>query len=269
MWVDEARFKHLATEDDRELAGITSFARSVAAALVNLTDVSSTNLRSVSAGSIRESILASGRPYVALLDLLSLCWGVGIPIAHLRVFPWPQKRMAAMAASVGDRPTVLLGKDAMYPAPIAFYVAHELGHIALSHVVGDSAVIDLDLGDVPRATDAEEAAADAFALELLTGLSSPTVLPAEAGATPSARGLAAAALKAADALHIEPGTLALCYGYSTQDWAVANGALHGIYDAPRPVWQVVNDIAAEQLQIRTARTESADFLAAVLDTGER
>jgi Zn-dependent peptidase ImmA (M78 family) len=86
--------------------------------------------------------------------------------------------MSAMTVEVGTRSAILLGKDSLYPAHVAFYLAHEVGHIALGHIQPGSMVIDLDRTDLADpAVDAEEAAADAFALELLTGLSRPTILP--------------------------------------------------------------------------------------------
>jgi hypothetical protein len=129
--------------------------------------------------------------------------------------------MAAMAVSVADRNAILLAKDSMYPPHIAFYLAHELAHIALGHVAKDTAIVDLE-SELPaiEATDPEEIEADRFAIELLTGRSDPQVLPVS-GAY-NAPGLADAALKSGPALRIEPGTLALCFGYSTQNWAVAN-----------------------------------------------
>ena len=41
--------------------------------------------------------------------------------------------MNGMLVQVGHRFAILLARDANYPAPIAFYLAHELGHAALGH----------------------------------------------------------------------------------------------------------------------------------------
>ncbi len=265
MWREEARFKHLSSEDEVEQAGIASFGRSVAAAMLNARSLEVRELAGTSAMAIRESILNAGNPFVSLRELISLCWGVGIPVAHLRVFPWPQKRMAAMTVRVGDRNSILLGKDAGYPAPIAFYLAHELGHIALAHVQADTALIDLDTGDaLTLADDQEEAAADAFALELLTGRPRPVVLSADG--TASARELARTALSASEELGIEPGTLALCFGYSTQDWRTANASLRYVYGEASPVWAAINAVARAQLQLAASNEDWVAFLETVLDT---
>lgn len=266
MWVHEARFKHLVAEDEKERAGITSFGRAVASALTAaLGEEPAASLYGRSALALRQAVLAGDRPYVDLADLLAVCWGLGVPVAHLRVFPWPQKRMAAMTIALEGRAVVLLGKDANYPAPVAFYLAHEIGHIALGHVAAGETLIDLDTDDpiaVPE--DDEEQAADAFALELLTGTPRPAVELTAESARASGRELARIAMGAAAELQIEPGTLALAFGYSTQDWRTANAALRQIYAQPFPVWQAVNRVAVGQLRAEQIPPDAADFLAHVL-----
>ena len=200
--------------------------------------------------------------FIGLDTLLALSWGVGIPVVHLRVFPWPQKRMAAMTVRVGARSFVLLGKDASYPPWIAFYLAHELAHIALSHVKPDEALVDLDAGDQLVAADDEEAAADAWALELLTGRARPAVTSADENR--SAAELARVALEVAEPLRVEPGTLALAFGHTTGDWQIANGSLKRIYDVAAPVWRFVNRYAATQIDLDEAPVDAADFVREVL-----
>jgi hypothetical protein len=264
LWREEARFKHLASENHVEQAGIASFGRAVAAALASAAPLPQFDLAGLEASDLRARLLASRRPYVTLDNLVALSWSVGIPVVHLRVFPWPQKRMAAMTVRVGEQSFILLAKDAIYPAWIAFYVAHELAHIALGHVGADQALVDLD--DEREGTedvDGEERAADAWALELLTGRASPDVVSADG--TASARELARVALSSAEELGIEPGTLALCFGYSTGQWAVANGSLKSIYGAPASVWQAINGFARTQLALDESSPDAADFLEDVLE----
>lgn len=265
LWQEEARFKHLSSEGEVERAGITSFGRAVASILVAAAPTPAAAISGMSAGDLRRNLLSDDQPYVTLLDLLALSWGVGVPVAHLRVFPWPQKRMAAMTVSVGERWVVLLGKDSLYPAPIAFYLAHELGHVALSHVASDRLIVDLE-EDSPTLTsdDEEEQAADRFALEVLTGKTRPTVLPDERRARSSSTELARIALSAADTLGIEPGMLAQCFGYSTGDWKTATGALKVIYRPGMPVWEQVNAVARQQLALAELSADWVEFLDSVL-----
>jgi hypothetical protein len=266
LWREEARFKHLASEDEIEQAGIASFGRAVATALAPAIASPEFDLTGLEAGDLRAQLLASGRPYVALEDLVALSWSAGIPVVHLRVFPWPQKRMAAMTVRIGEQSFILLAKDATYPAWIAFYVAHELGHIALDHVEANQALVDFD-DDKRLAADAddEERDADAWALELLTGRPSPEVVSADG--TASASELARVAVASAQELGIEPGTLALCFGYSTGLWGVANGSLKRIYAAPAPVWRAINGFARTQLALEESSPDASDFLEDVLELG--
>jgi IrrE N-terminal-like domain len=267
LWRAEARFKHIAQEGDLELAGITSFGRSVAGVLVSATPEGPALPTSSPAG-LRERILANGRPYVDLGDLLVLCWTVGIPVAYLRVFPWQRKRMAAMAAAVTTRSAILLAKDASYPPAIAFYVAHELGHLLLGHLSVDRMIIDL--GDpavgITPGDDDEERQADAFALELLTGDARPRV--AVEGASANATRLAHAAIEASAAHHVEPGLIAQLFGYATNNWEVATGALKVLYGEGRPVWVDVNAVARRSLDLDLLPDEAARYLDAVLGAAE-
>ncbi|MCE0485192.1 MAG: hypothetical protein LV479_13270, partial [Methylacidiphilales bacterium] len=103
-----------------------------------------------------------------LSDLLGLCWSLGIPVIHLRVFPLTSKRMAAMAIRTGNRHVILIGRDAMFPAPVAYYIAHELGHIFRGHLSENSAIVDLEMPDELHERDSEETEADDFGLSLLS-----------------------------------------------------------------------------------------------------
>lgn len=265
VWRDEARFKHLAGEGALEKAAITSFGAALGSMLIGAT-AGPLPIIDDHPIKLRNAILHS-QLYVRFVDLLSLCWSIGIPVIHLRIFPWPQKRMSAMAVRVGERSAILLGKDSMYPANLAFYLAHELGHIALGHLSTESAVVDfeyLELGI--GAEDSEESDADVFALELLTGKPRPQVLAGSRRYT--ARQLARAALEASSELRIEPGTLALCFGYSTQDWATANSAMQRIYESAKPAWKEVNGIALGQLALDRIPDDSRSYLMAVLGEPE-
>lgn len=264
LWREEARFKHLSNEDEVELAGITSFGRALSSALIAAAPAPEASAAELSGRELREQVLASGRPYVDLLDLLTLSWAVGVPVVHLRVFPWPQKRMAAMSVAIDDRSTVLLARDAVHPPAVAFHLAHELGHVALGHLSGDRIIVDLEDPEeaVARGDDDEEIAADQFALDLLTGHPEPTVMAT--GETPTATRLAAAALDASEELRIEPGMLAQLFGYSTGNWRVATGALKVIYEQEKPVWQDVNALARRELQLELLPDDAAEYVSVVI-----
>ena len=261
IWRDEARFKHLSGETDAERAAISSFGRALGALLVSATS-SAANVSEVDASSLRNLILGS-QPFVRLADLLSVCWSIGTPVVHLRVFPRPQKRMAAMAVRVGERGAILLAKDSRYPAHVAFYLAHELAHLLLGHIAREAAIVDLENEQPLRPQDdPEEREADRFALQLLTGSAEPKVLTESK--TYNAPGLAAAVVRAGPALRIEPGTLALCFGYSTQNWAVVNSSMRFIYGRGKPVWKEVNQVALRELDLSRIPEDGRSYLGNVL-----
>jgi hypothetical protein len=168
-----------------------------------------------------------------------------------------------MTIRVKDRYAILLGKDADYPAPIAYYLAHEIGHLTLGHLRAQTAVVDLKdplLGD--GSADADEVAADMFALELLTGRDKFVVDTKTRRFT--ARHLAETLLATAEGLRVEPGTLALSFGHSTGDWTKASAALRRIYATKHPVWREVNQIATKELDLTALPEDVASFLIAVL-----
>jgi len=260
IWQNEARFKHLSGEGQLERAAITSFGAALGMYLVAATRNEPLQVES-DPNVFRKAILRE-QPFVRLIDLLSLCWTLAIPAIHLRVFPLSQKRMSAMSVRVGQRNAIMLGKDSMYPPHVAFYLAHEIAHIALGHLSEDPIVVDFEVDEQVAANDEEENRADEFALQLLTGHSRPTVLPQQDRY--SARELARVARSAGADLGIEPGTLALCFGFSTRDWATANAAIGHIYAEPRPVWVEVNRIANGQLALDRVPDDARSYLNAVL-----
>ena len=267
VWKDEARFKHLSGEGELELSAIVSLGRAVGTLLVAGAPLAHP-IEGRTAEELRKALLHEKRPFVALADLLLLCWSVGIPVIHLRVFPWPRKRMAAMSVRVGDRSAILLGKDSNYTPHVAFYLAHELGHVALSHIGNELAIVDLEANRSREGeTDFEEVSADRFALELLTGTPEPIVLPYRKRY--SARELGRVARNSSEGLGIEPGTLALCFGYSTNDWATANASMRYIYGRGTPVWQMVNNLARTQLLLDKLPDDSLNYLDAILGTINR
>ena len=175
--------------------------------------------------------------------------------------------MAAMTVRVRDRWAILLGKDSDYPAHTAFYLAHELGHIALDHVENNEAIVDLEPPDDRSEADAEEEAADRYSLEVLTGDPDLKVLPIDPRYT--SRELGRVALEVSERLRIEPGTLALSFGHATGDWPTANGAMPHIYDSRKAVWREVNQLARTQLSFDRVPDDYADYLSAVLGEASR
>jgi hypothetical protein len=256
VWKDEARYKHLSNETDAEKAALTSYGISVGRMLMRATKVEPTP-GPFGALDLRESILQHA-PFVDLQSLLATCWAIGLPVVHLRVFPLEAKRMAAMAVRAGGGHAILLGRDAQYPAPVAFTLAHEIGHIMLGHIASSSAIIDIGDPFGPLQGDGEEAEADRFALEMLLGTSKPDIQTNVERF--NARQLAQAVLTYGPQHGVEPGTLALCLAHATDLWPVANAAMQHIYTQQKPVWHEVNGVAGGELDFSALADDQADYL---------
>ena len=261
VWRDETKFKHLTADASEEEAALSSFGAAVARAA--LQGAGSEGLgEPLTALELRGAVLASGQ-FVDALGLLSLTWGIGIPVLHLRVLPLEQKRMHAMSSAVDHRAAVLLGRSDSYFAPAAFTIAHELGHIMLGHLPGGETVVDVeDPFRSPDRDDDEEVAADAFALELLTGQPSPIILIEDQSFT--ATQLADAVMREGPGLGIEPGVLAMCAGHHTGRWEQAYGALKIIQGGAQDVPTAINSLARSQLDWDAMSMDSQDYLATVM-----
>lgn len=260
VWYDQAKFKNLTTESAKQQAAITSFGMSVGRGLAQAAQ-KAVHSSIPSAKELRESILVN-QPFIRLIDLLGAAWALGVPIIHLRVFPLAAKKMAAMAVKITGRPVILLGQDSDYPAKIAYYIAHELGHISHGHANDVNAIVDLNDPLLNRTDDQEEKIADEYALELLTGNPKTSVSTETKKFT--ARQLAESVLKAAESLRVEPGTLALCFGHSTGRWSQVQSAMKIIYKTPQPVWEQVNRVASTQLDWESLSDDMGAYLVAVM-----
>src|SRR5690606_17566942 len=84
---------------------------------------------------------------------------------------------------VGDRPVIVIAKKKSSRAWLSFILAHEIGHIVLGHVSAGSSIVDISLQEASTyaaesAQDAQEADADAFALDLMGGQAVANVIAA-------------------------------------------------------------------------------------------
>ena len=260
VWRDATKFKHLTAEVSEEQAALSAFGRAVGNNL--LRGVPSPGSRRFAALEVRESILATS----SMVDtdaLLVVCWGLGIPVVQLKVFPLSAKRMHAMSVGVDDSAAILLARSERYSAPAAFTIAHEIGHLMLGHVDGGGSLVDMENPlQVTGGNDAEEAAADAFALELLTGQAQPDVVSDSRRF--SASQLADAVLTQGPQLQIDPGVLALCAGHATQQWDKAYGALKIIPPGQQDVSAYINELARRSLDWTSVADDAQDYLCAIL-----
>ncbi len=180
------------------------------------------DLGDLDASSIRQTILASGAKWVGFHELLDFCWSIGIPVVHLCAkLPTGNKKPDAMAVWTEERPVIVIASGKTHPAWHIFIIAHELGHIALGHLsqgeVSIDSAVEFDSGV------REEAEANAFAVELLSG--DPDLRFSPPPRRINARGLAAVAVSIGEKLCIDPGFLMLSYSRSQAFYPLAQAGL--------------------------------------------
>ncbi|MGW7424465.1 ImmA/IrrE family metallo-endopeptidase [Streptomyces sp. NPDC054813] len=260
LWRDETKFKNLKSRSDDEEAALASFGTAVGRSALVATrgEVLPTGLSAIA---LREAILGQS-DCVTLLDILSFCWSFGIPVLQLKVFPLQRKRMHAMTVRVDGRYAVLLGFDTKYSAQAAYNIAHEIGHIILGHL--DESGSLMEMSDPMRVdeSDEEESAADRFALELLTGMEDPQILPNVSSY--SSTQLANAARRASEKERIDAGVIALCLGHATGQWDKSFGALKIIQPGDQDVAGSINDLAAAQFDWDALPYSSQEYLGRVM-----
>ena len=259
VWRDRARFKHLRAEVDAPLAALNSFGVSVGRSLIEATDAKG-DLVGLSASRLRALLSPMGPPN--LRSLLALCWAVGVPVAHLKVWPLAQKAMHAMVVGQHGRHAVLFSREASYPAMVAFTLAHEIGHIALGHVPADDMLVDAEDPAATADHDEEEVAADRYALEVLLGSPDPDIrINFESFNSVE---LADAVLRVGPSHGIDPGTLALAVAHRRNAWPVAMAAMRIIQPQALTVSEMVNQVATGQLKLDRLGSDSAVFVARTL-----
>lgn len=174
----------------------------------------------LNAPAFRQWILGRRSP-VDLAGLVDACWSHGIAVLHFAPVPRNTRKFAGMTYFEGPRPVVVLASGHDAPPRLAFYLAHEVGHILRGHVVpGGDMLVDTDLDQATE--DLQEREADGDALEILTGDRSPGFRPRY--------GLTADklvhAVRQHEAKHgIHAGTVALIYGKTAARMPAASSAL--------------------------------------------
>lgn len=219
------------------------------------------------AAALRCRILDAGRPWIALEDLVAACWRHGVPVVYLPQLPVEGRKMDGLVTEIRSRPVVVLAKgmDNRHPAWASFILAHEMGHIALGHLAaaGDDTIVDGDL-DLPS-EDADERAANCYAVEVLTGC--PT-RPSGAPRRMAAPTFARAALSVGRERAIEPGHLALSWARAmgerddTSYYALANRAQALLGFGAGDVRRICESALDANLDLDRLPGDSVDFLAA-------
>ncbi len=207
------------TDDDVSLAThyALGVARAVAAAVADAPAAAAVP----SPQEWRKTLLAlSDKPWVCLRHILKAAWELGIPVIHLKNLPAGAKKPDALTTMVGERPVIVVMNARKSPSWIAFIVAHELGHVHHKHLKPGQTLVDEKIDK--KSDEKDEGEANDFASLLLTGHSDLGLSSSRSLGPPQ---LAAQARTFGKNYRIAPGVAALNYGFTTGEWAVANGAV--------------------------------------------
>lgn len=249
------KFKKLASTDEDELDVARSLALQVAklAAGAITTPVQLPN----SAETVRQAILAQGKPWVSLGLLVSYCWSIGIPVIYIASFPENVKVMHGLAAVIDNRPVIVIGRRQIRTAWFLFDVAHELGHIICKHVNNNAILVDEEIAEGAK-SDPEEREADQFAIDVICGNSQGRIISATRTYSPAS--LVAQAKQVGDQKQIDPGHIILNYAHSMENaWAVAAAALN-LLEPNRTGPDAINRHATAKMQWEDLSSDDAEFI---------
>lgn len=174
---------------------------------------------------LRSQLLSNHR-WIDFPILLERCWEMGIPVLFLSHLPHGAKKMAGVAMTVDGRPAIILTNKHPH-GYLLFHLAHELGHVALGHVANGAWVVDEKIDESNE--DDMEAAANAYALELLTGSPDCRIGP-RGKHIRYPKNLAIAAMDFAASARVDPLHVVLNYGYSQNNFQLAGAAIKLIAD---------------------------------------
>jgi hypothetical protein len=252
------KFKKRPDAEEDDLAVARALAVRIAQLAVAATEQGS-RPRLLSAKEVRQLLLDEGNPWIGFSALVDYCWSVGLPVIHLSRFPKGARRPDGMAALVHGRPVILICCQRKSPAWMLFLLAHELGHISLGHVADNGLLIDEKLSENGDDTDAEEMAANAFAVELLTG--KPNCAYRANGRWPNAQKLAMLAKDVGRREHIDPGHIVLNYAHNmgVEFFPVANAAL-SLIEPRADALPLLRDRMAARLDWSALPADSSVFL---------
>lgn len=161
-------------------------------------------------------------PATTLDDILSDLWLRGIPVVPLDVLPTPSFQGVACIAE--GRPVVLLGHKHDEPGHVAFFVAHEAGHVAAGDCEPGQPVVDEE-EEIADDSDMERLA-DKFATQVLVG--SDAVPLAEAA---NFKQLALRAVELEQQTGADASFIISAWASRTRDYTKASMAIKALYRA--------------------------------------
>ena len=210
------------TNRDEIAPGIVVARRTVALAVAQLQGMPAFPAH-LTAANLRASILKN-YPVVDFVGLVKAAWAHGIAVFHFKDWPIGAKKFAGMAYYEGKVPVIVIASGHDAPPRLAYYLAHEIGHILRGHVKPDGKIlVDGDLDTAKE--DAEEREADTDAITILCGKGLPTL--------PDGKGMTFPVLRIwarkAEVNHtVHAGTAALIFGREHKSMPLANMVLKSL-----------------------------------------
>ncbi len=171
---------------------------------------------------IRKSIISKNKPWVGFIELLDYLWSNGVPVLFLANIHPKWLKMEGMVTMVNGRPVIILAKNTLSCAWQLFILAHEVGHIVKGHLnkyttYADKKVDKLDIDPI-------EQEATHAAIEMLTS-DGDTQFVSTSGRWLSSDDLAMQSIRYGQEHEVDPGHIALNYGYQIKQISTANSAL--------------------------------------------
>jgi Zn-dependent peptidase ImmA (M78 family) len=255
------RYKHANNKEKSDLAAATALVQSLANTVASIT----INKYSIfeDSQSIRNSLLSQGKPWVDFKSLVNYCWEHGVPVLYLPELP-VSKKMDAVVVDVNGRPVISLTKKHKHESELLFLLAHEMGHIFHRHLELGQTLIDIGVNKLDE-LDEQEKQANAFAIEILTG--SEDTKFRSGGRRLKADELAQAAKEESNKINVDSGHIALNWGYTTKNWAIAKSALNILY--PAPDWEgYIKNKLCENIDEDEANEDQLDYLYKLMNIEE-
>ena len=218
---------------------------------------------------IRDWLLKQNTQFLTFSDMVEICWAYGIPVIQIHHSPF-KKKPDGIALQTEHGPAIVLFKTNSQAPWLLFPLAHEFGHIARKHLAANAIILDMGLNANPtkarEVTDEQEEEADSYAFQMLTGVSSPDFSPiwAKVPRRPSGTDLAPVCSREGKVYRIDPGFLALCYGYEHQNWAAANAALKIIGRNRENPQSFIYEQLLENVDLDSLADDTAAFIQRVL-----
>jgi len=249
------RYKHANNRERSELAAATAIVQSLAS---TVSDIVTSDFRVFqSAETIRDTLLNENNSWVDLKSLVNYCWEFGVPVLYLPSLP-TSKKMDAVVVNINGRPVISLTKKYKHESELLFLLAHEMGHVFHRHLEVGQTLIDKKVNSQNNDLDEQENQANAFAIELLTGIEN-TKFHSRGRQYLKASDLAVAAKEKGGTRNIDPGHVVLNWGYTTSKWATAKAALNILY--PHPDWEeYMKNKLCETVEEHEADEDQLDYL---------